>query len=416
MRRIIGMLGLAVLAWLAVLSTPLFADPSHLPTVREVMAATVTTKSIQQEYLSGARDTQPSLVRVHTVLDKHLPAPPPPPPPRDPLLGKVDIASNFDWKASLVVNAIPKSASPDTSGAFRFLCMPGQVAKIDPIVNFGALAMHLHQFFGNVVVRPTSTYETLRKEGASTCMSPVNRSAYWMPAMLDGVGNVVRPDYVSIYYKRRPASDPKCNPAADPKAEGICVAIPNGLKFVFGWNQQDPAGPKTGAGYFNCQGPGSTSAHYPDIDAVTPFCPVGAQMGAVITAPTCWDGKNLDSPDHRSHMAYRSYGSWGYPKCPSTHPFVLPAFTMGVWYTVDANLPIWSLASDPHLPGGKRGSTFHADFMMAWDPEVKRMWHDGCINQWLNCAEGTLGNGFAMKQEWPFEWRANPRLVPAPTT
>jgi hypothetical protein len=31
-----------------------------------------------------------------------------------------------------------------------------------------------------------------------------------MPAMLNGVGGVVRPDFVSIYYKRRPSSDPEC--------------------------------------------------------------------------------------------------------------------------------------------------------------------------------------------------------------
>lgn len=37
--------------------------------------------------------------------------------------------------------------------------------------------------------------------------------------------------------------------------------------------------------------------------------------------PTCWDGVNLDSPDHRSHVAYPESGtleSGG--RCPSTHP------------------------------------------------------------------------------------------------
>ncbi len=74
-------------------------------------------------------------------------------------------------------------------------------------------------------------------DGQSTCMSPLNRSAYWMPAMLDGKGNVVRPDHVTIYYKRRPISDPKCSlTSGDPKAEGNCVPLPNGLRFVFGYD------------------------------------------------------------------------------------------------------------------------------------------------------------------------------------
>jgi hypothetical protein len=37
--------------------------------------------------------------------------------------------------------------------------------------------------------------------------------------------------------------------------------------------------------------------------------------------PTCWDGTNLDSPDHTSHMAYPETGTFesGGP-CPATHP------------------------------------------------------------------------------------------------
>ncbi|GAW19122.1 hypothetical protein ANO14919_086060 [Xylariales sp. No.14919] len=37
--------------------------------------------------------------------------------------------------------------------------------------------------------------------------------------------------------------------------------------------------------------------------------------------PTCWDGKNLDSPDHLSHMAYTESGTFetGGP-CPESYP------------------------------------------------------------------------------------------------
>lgn len=34
----------------------------------------------------------------------------------------------------------------------------------------------------------------------------------------------------------------------------------------------------------------------------TEFCVGGIR--SVITFPTCWDGKNLDSPDHESHVTY----------------------------------------------------------------------------------------------------------------
>ncbi len=75
--------------------------------------------------------------------------------------------------------------------------MPGQPGKA-----------HLHQFVGNTGTNANSTYATLRTSGQSTCQNanggPVNRSAYWFPAMLNGIGGVVKPDYWHLYYKRDP--------------------------------------------------------------------------------------------------------------------------------------------------------------------------------------------------------------------
>ena len=343
------------------------------------------------------------------------------------------VPSNFDINSELVAmsgtGAIPPSARPDYVGAFRFICNPGHVAYDDPIVFPGQPGKsHLHQFYGNTAVDAYSTYQSLRTTGNSTCMSPLNRSAYWMPAMMDGRGNVVRPDAVAIYYKRRPKTDPKCSlTSGDPQAEGNCVPLPNGLKFVFGYNMSNPSQTPTGSLWFNCQGPGSVPGHYADIVTAAKYCPAGAQLGAVIEAPGCWDGKNLDSADHRSHVSYASYGTWGYKKCPSTHPYVIPSFTMGAWYTVDQSLDrsgtwtagktlTWSLSSNSMagMPQQRPGTTFHADWFGAWDNTVMSMWMDNCIDKLLNCSGGDLGNGKQMKQFAGFSWTASPRLVPAP--
>lgn len=134
------------------------------------------------------------------------------------------------------------------------------------------------------------------------------------------------------------------------------------------------------------------------------------RIGIVGTAPGCWDGKNLDSSNHRDHMAYPDYGWWGYLKCPTTHPYVIPDFSMGTWYTVDDNLRTWRLSSD-EMGGQPAGSTYHADFFMAWDPTAHRMFHDNCINKLLTCSGGDLGNGkqlIGASEATP----ANPRLTP----
>jgi hypothetical protein len=339
------------------------------------------------------------------------------------------VPSNFDINTELLSATIPGSAAPDVVGAFRFICNAGQLRYDDPIVFPGQPGKsHLHQFYGNTTADAYSTYASLRGAGSSTCMSPLNRSAYWMPAMLNGRGSVVRPDFVAIYYKRRPITDPKCSlTSGDPQAEGNCVPLPNGLKFVFGYNMLDPAKTPTGSLYFNCQGTGAVPGTYPDLVTAAKNCPTGAQIGAVIKAPDCWDGKNLDSPDHRSHVSYGSYGDWGYYKCPSTHPYVIPAFTLGAWYTVDDTLDrsgtweagktvTWSLSSDTMagMTPSKPGTTFHADWFGAWDNTVMSMWMDNCINKMLNCSGGNLGNGKQMKQYAGFTWLASPRLVPVP--
>ncbi|WP_395622046.1 DUF1996 domain-containing protein [Sphingomonas daechungensis] len=329
------------------------------------------------------------------------------------------VPSNFDVNSELVpswgTGAIPPSASPDVVGAFRFICNAGQLLKDDPIVYPGQPGKsHLHQFYGNTGANAYSTYSSLRASGSSTCMSPLNRSAYWMPAMLDGKGDVIRPDYLAIYYKRRPISDPKCSlSSGDPQAEGNCVPLPNGLKFIFGYDMITGKAP-TGSVYFNCDGPGATQGHYPSIPAAMATCPAGAKIGAIVNAPSCWDGKNLDSANHRDHVTYKSYGSWGYAKCPDTHPYVIPDFTLQAWFSIQAgdDLSQWQLSSDAMRPDLPHGSTFHADWFGGWDNTVLAMWTDNCINKKLNCSGGDLGNGKQMKMFSGFSWTASPRLVP----
>jgi hypothetical protein len=55
----------------------------------------------------------------------------------------------------------------------------------------------------------------------------------------------------------------------------------------------------------------------------------------------CWDGVNLDSPDHRSHVAYPESGSFesGGP-CPASHPVHIPQILYEVaWDTRAFNDP-----------------------------------------------------------------------------
>jgi hypothetical protein len=325
------------------------------------------------------------------------------------------VADNFNTQAGLAASSwgIPASMGSDPVGAFRMICGAGQLSYDDPIVYPGqAGKSHLHQFYGNLAANGNSDFASLRTTGNSTCGDPtntaaVNRSGYWMPAMLDGAGNVVKPEYVAIYYKRLPKTDPKCT-RSNPGAVGNCVGIPMGLRYITGYNMQD--GTSDVHAFFYCQDSddGSvkavSSTLHDNMMQVITECPVGARLTLNIGGPDCWDGVNLDSPDHRSHVAHGSY-VWdaalnkSYYRCDDAHPYHIPQMTLMAFYTVDANFIAgkWHLASDEMLPAAPAGSTFHADYWEAWSPTVRKTWEDNCIDGHLNCAGGDLGNGTVIK-------------------
>ena len=276
-----------------------------------------------------------------------------------PIVGDYDksIPSNFkvsDWIVPYGGAACDidkdNTNAPDVVGAFRFLCNPSHNLYDDPVVYPGRPgASHLHTFFGNTMANAHSTYESLRTTGQGTCEGgPLNRSAYWIPAMMNGKGKVVMPDYVSIYYKRRPKKDQYC------QVQGKeCVGIPRGLRFVFGYNMGLAADdPKQEPAHWKCEN-GFAAGGVVEHDTIAGAdCPSSTHIGAGFSGPDCWDGVHLDTPDHRSHVTYGSYGNWGYNKCPATHPYVIPAFTIYAWYPHNgtADLANWYLSSD-RMPG-----------------------------------------------------------------
>lgn len=50
-----------------------------------------------------------------------------------------------------------------------------------------------------------------------------------------------------------------------------------------------------------------------------PTRPCRGGIMASIRFPTCWNGKDTDSPNHQDHVAYPTGGG-----CPATHPVAVP--------------------------------------------------------------------------------------------
>ncbi len=315
-----------------------------------------------------------------------------------PLQAAFDVEKGL--RRSWGTGAIPGLYNSE-EGAFRFTCGgDGDLAYDDPLFHAGEPGKsHLHQVWGNADFDAQTTPETLAASSSTNCNDTAwsaNRSSYWMPALVNDKGEAIKPDLVSVYYKRKTSTSQFCDPNSS-NYMGKCIGLPNKIRFVFGWDSTKPTAGMTGASWY-CTG--GTGRHYSNLDDVfASGCKAGDELIANTIAPNCWDGKHLDAPDHRSHMAYGSYGSWGYYKCPSSHPYVIPQEENKATWTVTADMispdrtSRVRLSSDEMLPGAKPGETLHADYIEAWIGPVKDMWINNCIEKALDCSGGDLGNG-----------------------
>lgn len=405
-----------IIAALALLATPAIAQQAELEKARTEVntvenaadrAFYACSRGQQPKCTDEARTAANAASRALYAIDKAIAA-----------RGPQPVRSALDADALLSPKSIPPGNAPDVVGAFRFLCGPGQIAYDDPIMYPGKPgASHLHQFFGNLAANGNSTYESLRLNGESTCNNALNRSAYWMPAMMSGKGSVVRPDRVAIYYKRRPSTDPVCKTQGDG-----CVGIPTGLRMIFGYDmlragEEQPENQTFG---FKCaDGNTPITPEFGDMRKPLEVCKPGMRLIATIHTPPCWDGRNLDAPDHRSHLARMERGAatgW-VSKCPASHPKIIPVFTMSASFSIHPgdSPALWHLASDHMVPSAAPGSTFHSDYWEAWEPSIRLRWEAGCIDAFRNCSDGDLGDGAIMKRgpHYP-SGVAKPRLVPVP--
>jgi hypothetical protein len=240
---------------------------------------------------------------------------------------------------ALIMSALPAQAHPghegnggnrQGGGGFAVQCDFSHSASVDPIVMPGHTGMsHLHEFFGNTTTNENSTGASLLA-GSTTCSDSNNLSAYWVPALYQD-GTRVAPVSARVNYEGRGAN---------------VTAFPAGFMALTGRTDQSAA--------WGCATRGAQPTFGTSV-ATVPTCDPGSRLVAQITFPQCWDGTNLDSADHISHLASATANV-----CPTSHPVRVPQVTLSVSYSAAA-----TGGSGVTLASGA-ASTLHADIFEAW--------------------------------------------------
>lgn len=86
---------------------------------------------------------------------------------------------------------------------------------------------------------------------------------------------------------------------------------------------------------------------YPLLLSGPILIPFDSGLRLQVFFPSCWNGKDLDSPDHKSHMAYPDGVNSG--KCPPTHPKRFISIFYEVLYRVDDFKSQWYNSKQPFV-------------------------------------------------------------------
>ncbi|EAU87993.2 hypothetical protein CC1G_01640 [Coprinopsis cinerea okayama7 len=249
--------------------------------------------------------------------------------------------------------------------------------RLDPIVRPGRVGTHVHSVIGGSNFGFELTTDFLRESECTSIPIAEDKSNYWYPHLyfwwkngsftsVDGSPVIV--SFGSYYlYSDEP---------------GATTAFPDNFRMMSG----DPTLRTLNASSFaqqavtflclNFEGESVRYNELPDHR-----CPNGIR--AEINFPSCWDGENIDSEDHKSHVAFLSTGPDNGTCLDPAYPVTLPRIFLEVyWYTQGFD-DVRHEAMNFKQPfvfsnGDPTGYSYHSDFFNGWEPGVLQRALDEC--------------------------------------
>lgn len=274
----------------------------------------------------------------------------------------------------------PRVRSGASRGSFTTNCGRNQNGKFNPdnvIVAPGVSngAHHMHDYVGNQANDAFASDDDLAR-GATTCRNQGDRSTYYWPvlrlqngqaendAQADGggndqnVGEIQTPAQVTLKFVGSPVSR--------------VTAMPRFLRIITGDAKAFTNGDANANASWSC-----TGFEDRQLKDKYPICPEGSKVVRTFKFQSCWDGRNTDSANHRTHVAFADAGG----RCKNGFR-AIPQLVQRIVYDVPPG-PGFAVDSFPeqlHKP-----VTDHGDFINVFDERLMRRLVD-CLNQGRRCA------------------------------
>ncbi|EEP72258.1 secreted protein [Micromonospora sp. ATCC 39149] len=175
-------------------------------------------------------------------------------------------------------------------------------------------------------------------------------------------GGIVRPAQVLIEYRGNPVSK--------------VVPMPKFLRALTGDAKPTSRGPANARATWTCSGfTDRLSDRYP-------ICPAGSQVQRVHDFPGCWDGRNIDSDNHRTHVAFADKATGA---CPQGF-LAIPQLRITVAYDIDRDVQVrGQYALDSFPEENHNPFSDHNDFINVNSAQTMQR-IAACINRGKNCS------------------------------